>query len=160
MAAAIASQKRSFATVQREDSYGQAPPAKKQMLASHQSLRTPPRQLSAQSSAEGRVFTRKSTTAQPTAFERKCVAVREKPAQQAVPKADAAAIQNQETIRVWQKHYRRTFPDYVFYFEGLSEDVRIKCTKQVTALGAVSDTTLIISCSTDYITARGEILLQ
>jgi regulatory subunit for Cdc7p protein kinase len=138
VAAAIAKQKRSYATVQREESYGQPPPAKKQMLESHQSLRTPPRQSSNQSSAEGKVFTRKSNSAQPTAFERKCVAVRERPVQQVVPKVDKAAEQNQETIRQWQKHYRRTFPNYVFYFEGLSEDVRIKCTKQVTSLGAVS----------------------
>lgn len=137
VAAAAAKQKRSYATIQREDAYGQPPPAKKQMLDSHQALRTPPRQSSNHSSAEGRVFTRKPQNAQPSAFERKCVAVREKPVQNTAPKVDKVAEQNQETIRQWQKHYRRNFPNYVFYFEGVSEEIRIKCTKQISILGAV-----------------------
>lgn len=134
--AAASKQKRSYATIQREDSYGHPPPAKKQMLDSyHRSLRTPPRQQSTQSSAEGRVFTRKSNTSQPSAFERKCVAVRERPTQQTVPKGDPAT---QEENRQWLKHWKRNFPKCVFYFESLPEDARLKCTKQVTALGAVS----------------------
>lgn len=138
-AAAAAKQKRSYATTQREDSYGHPPPAKKQMLESHDTLRTPPRQQSTQSSAEGRVFTRKSNSTQPpTAFERKlaAVAVRHKTVQQPISKADKTSEENLETIRQWQKHYRRNFPKFVFYFESVSEDIRLKCTKQVTALGA------------------------
>ena len=137
-AAAATKQKRSYATVQREDSYGHPPPAKKQMLESHQALQTPPFPPSTKSSLEGRVFTRKSKTSQPTAFERKLVAVRERPVQQPVAKADKASDENLETIRAWQKHYRRSFPKFVFYFESVSEDVRLKCIQQVTTLGAVS----------------------
>jgi regulatory subunit for Cdc7p protein kinase len=136
-AAAASKQKRSHATIQREDAYGQPPPAKKQMLEVHP-LRTPPRQESTQSSAEGRVFTRKSNVPQPSAFERKLVAVREKPSQQIITKADKTSEENLETIRQWQKHYRKIFPTFVFYFESISEDVRLKYTKQVIALGAVS----------------------
>lgn len=132
VAAAAAKQKRSYATIQREDSYGHPPPAKKQMLESHQPLRTPPRQHSTHSAAEGRVFTRKSNSAQPSAFERKCVAVREKPLQQPIAKTDKVSDEQ------WRRHHRREFPKFVFYFESVSEEVRIKCTKQVTALGAVS----------------------
>ncbi|KAF4632870.1 hypothetical protein G7Y89_g5263 [Cudoniella acicularis] len=135
-ATAASKQKRSYATIQREDAYGQPPPAKKQMLDNHQVLRTPPRNQSAQSSAEGRVFTRKSNTTQPSAFERKCVAVREKPAQQALSKAEKTTEENLETIRQWQKHYRKIFPTFVFYFESVPEDVRIRYQKQVVALGA------------------------
>ena len=131
-------QKRSYATIQREDAYGQPPPAKKQMLDSHQVLRTPPRQQSTQSSAEGRVFTRKSNASQQSSFERKLVAVRDKPAQQVVTKADKTSEENLDTIRQWQKHYRKIFPTFVFYFESIPEDVRLKYTKQVIALGAVS----------------------
>ena len=136
--AAANKQKRSHATIQREDAYGQQPPAKKQMLEAHHPLRTPPRQQSAQSSVEGRVFTRKSNAPQPSAFERKLVAVREKPSQPAINKADKSSEENLETIRQWQKHYRKIFPTFVFYFESISEDVRLKYTKQVIALGAVS----------------------
>jgi regulatory subunit for Cdc7p protein kinase len=138
-------QKRSYATIQREDAYGQPPPAKKQMLDAHQVLRTPPRQQSTQSSNEGRVFTRKSNASQQSSFERKLVAVRDKPAQQVVTKADKTSEENLDTIRQWQKHYRKIFPTFVFYFESISEDVRLKYTKQVIALGAVSSLVSIFS---------------
>ncbi|KAL2069706.1 hypothetical protein VTL71DRAFT_14385 [Oculimacula yallundae] len=135
VAAAASKQKRSYATVQREEAYGQPPPAKKQMLENYQTIRTPPRQQLSQNSVEGRVFTRKSNASQQSAFERKLVAVRERP-QQTVTKADHAAEENLDSIRQWQKHYRKIFPTFVFYFESISEEVRIKYTKQVVALGA------------------------
>lgn len=139
VAAAASKQKRSYATIQREEAYGQPPPAKKQMLENYQTIRTPPRQQLSQNSVEGRVFTRKSNASQQSAFERKLVAVREreKP-QQTVTKADKTTEENLDTIRQWQKHYRKIFPTFVFYFESISEEVRIKYTKQVVALGAVS----------------------
>ena len=139
-AAAASKQKRSYATIQREESYGQAPPTKKQMLDSHQALKTPPRQPNTQLSAEGRVFTRKSNSSQQSVFERKLVAAREKerPAHQTVTKAEKTSEENLESIKAWQKHTKRSFPKFVFYFESGSEDARHRCNKQVTALGAVS----------------------
>ncbi|CZS96116.1 related to DBF4-regulatory subunit for Cdc7p protein kinase [Rhynchosporium graminicola] len=134
-AATASKQKRSYATVQREEAYGQPPPAKKQMLENYQTIRTPPRQQLNQNSVEGRVFTRKSNASQQSAFERKLVAAREKP-QQTVTKAEKTTEENQDSIRQWQKHYRKIFPTFVFYFESISEEVRIKYTKQVVALGA------------------------
>lgn len=139
VAAAATKQKRSYANVQREDAYGQPPPAKKQMTeASQAQLRTPPRQPPVQS-AEGRVFTRKNNGAQPTAFERRCAQVaRETKAQQAAQKIEKVSTENLENIRQWQKHYRRVFPEFVFFFENVAEDIRQRCAKQVVALGAVS----------------------
>lgn len=129
--------KRSYATIQREEAYGQPPPAKKQIVeVSHRNLRTPPRQSVAES-AEGHVFSRRAH-AQPTAFDRKLEAARRRPAPQAVTRAEKASEENLETIRQWQRHYRKVFPKFVFYFESISEDVRIRYSKQVTALGAVS----------------------
>ncbi len=161
VAAAASKQKRSYATIQREEAYGQPPPAKKQMLDSYQTLRTPPRQQINQHAAEGRVFTRKTTGSQQSAFERKLVAVREKP-QQAVTKADKTSEENLETIRQWQKHYRKIFPTFVFYFESVPEEVRAKYIKQVIALGAVSILCLLIGyqTSTNCSTARREIFLK
>lgn len=134
--AAAAKQKRSHAVSHREDSYAGQPPAKKQMLDSQS--RTPPRQHPSQVSAEGRVFTRKSNA--PTAFERSCVAASQKSTQQAVARKLEKPMDEEglESIRQWQRHIRRSFPKFVFYFESVSEDFRLKCTKQVTALGAVS----------------------
>lgn len=135
--AGAAKPKRSHATVQREEAYGQPPPAKKHIVeVTHRGLKTPPRQ-SLNESAEGQVFSRRAH-AQPTAFDRKLEAVRRRPAQQAVAKADKASEENLETIRQWQRHYRKVFPKFVFYFESISEDVRVRYAKQVTALGAVS----------------------
>lgn len=161
---AASKQKRSYATIQREDAYGQPPPAKKQMLDVHQVLRTPPRQQSTQSSAEGRVFTRKSNASQQSSFERRLVAVRDKPVQQqVVTKADKTTEENLDTIRQWQKHYRKIFPTFVFYFESIPEDVRLKYTKQVIALGAVSNFLLFGSSNKALLTiyvARRKVLFQ
>lgn len=132
-------QKRPHATVQREDSYGYGaqPPAKKQMLDSQ--TRTPPRQQLSHTLAEGRVFTRRPNASQPTAFERNCVAASQKPTVQAVVRrAEKPTDEGLVSIRQWQKHIRRTFPRFVFYFETVSDENRIKCMKQVTTLGAVS----------------------
>ncbi|PBP23244.1 G1/S regulator [Diplocarpon rosae] len=134
-AGAASKQKRSYATIQREEAYGQYPPAKRQTLENFQNLRTPPRQQNSHQSAEGRVFTRRSNASQRSAFEQKLVAVREKP-QQTILKADKTSEENLETIRQWQKHYRKIFPTFVFYFESIQEEVRLKYTKQVVALGA------------------------
>lgn len=144
--AGASKQKRSYATIQREESYGQPPPSKKQMLDNHHTQRTPPRQ-STQTSAEGKVFTRKSNSSQQSAFDRKLEAARQRdrPAQQTVTKAEKTSEENLESIRAWQKHTRRQFPKFVFYFESGSEDARHKCTKQVTALGAVS-----LACRRNY----------
>jgi regulatory subunit for Cdc7p protein kinase len=135
-AAAAAKQKRSYATVQREEAYGQAPPAKKQMVQASHSLKTPTRQ--AAQAPEGRLFTRKTNSTLSNAFARKLEAARVKPVPQTQTKADKASEENLETIRQWQRHYRKVFPKFVFYFESVPEDVRIKYAKQVTALGAVS----------------------
>jgi regulatory subunit for Cdc7p protein kinase len=141
-AAAAQKQKRSYATVQREESYGQPPAAKKQILDSRQVLRTPPRVQHSQPSAEGKVFTRRSNGLQQTEFERKCVAVSreravQKPAQRAA-KEDQIAEENLETMQTWRKHTRRSFPKFVFYFENIPSDTHSKCAKQINSLGAVS----------------------
>lgn len=129
-------QKRSHATTQREEAYSQQPPAKKQMVQT-QPMKTPTRQSS--QAPEGRVFTRKSNSSQANAFARRLEAVRTRPVQQVQAKVDKASEDtNLEKVKEWQKHYRRVFPKFVFYFESIPEDLRIRYAKQVTALGAVS----------------------
>ncbi|KAL3422027.1 Dfp1/Him1 [Phlyctema vagabunda] len=131
-AVAASKHKRSYATIQREESYGQQPPAKKQMLDAHV-LRTPPRQQASQS-AEGRVFTRRSN-APLSAFDRKLAAASQKP-QQSVTRLEKTQEEQLQEIRNWQRHHRKVFPQYVFYFESIPEDARVRYTKQVLALGA------------------------
>ena len=137
---AASKQKRSYATIQREEAYGQPPPAKKQMIEVNQSLRTPPRQSTTQSTLEGRVFTRKSNASQSqqSSFEKKCVAVRERSQQTVTRDGKTNEEKNNEQIRQWQKHYRKVFPGCVFYFESVPEEARARITKQVLSLGSVS----------------------
>jgi len=44
---------------------------------------------------------------------------------------------NIDSVRAWQRHYKKVFPEYVFYFENIPEDVAQKCQKQLSHLGAV-----------------------
>lgn len=124
--------------VQQDGQHGQ-PPLKKQMLEKEDvDPQTPPRRLPPQS-AEGRVFTRKNTNAQPTAFERKLVAARDRQLQLKASKNEKGVNENQnhETIKQWQRHYWKVFPQFVFYFESIPEDIRRECSRQVAGLGAV-----------------------
>ena len=109
------------------------------MVERGQVLRTPPRNQTTHVQAEGRVFTRRPTS-QPSAFEKKCViAARENRAQQAVVKDEKISEDNLETVRQWQKHYRKAFPFFVFYFESVPEEIHHKLSKQVAALNSVGD---------------------
>lgn len=156
-----AKQKRSYASTQRDESYGHGPPAKKQMLDTFQVTRTPPRQISNQSLPEQRILTRKANTLHYPTQDRKTVSSREP--QPIVKKSDRVQEQDLETIRKWQKHYQKIFPSFVFYFESVPEDVRVKYTKHVMALGAVRHLFILRSIGyllTRWLTERGQILLE
>ena len=84
------------------------------------------------------MFNRRPANSQITAFERKLLAVKERQAQQKPAKQEKCANEDLETIRQWQEHYRRVFPRLVIYFESVPDDVRVRYSKQVLALGAVS----------------------
>ncbi|TQS36283.1 hypothetical protein Golomagni_03276 [Golovinomyces magnicellulatus] len=129
--------KRSHANVQREEIYAQPPPTKKQMLESHQLLKTPPRHQSIQSTALG-FQSRRETGSQQATHERKVSKTRDK-TQKAVTKVEWHLTDDHESIRQWQKHYRRIFPSFVFYFENVSSEAQIKYTNAIMSLGARED---------------------
>jgi regulatory subunit for Cdc7p protein kinase len=52
------------------------------------------------------------------------------------PQAEIAEQQT-EDVRAWQKHYRKAFPSYVFFFENIPQDVLLKAQKQILSLEAV-----------------------
>lgn len=87
---------------------------------------------------DSKLFARRSNNAVPSAFEKKLVAAREKERQ---PAAKPVKVENLDSIRQWQRHYRKAFPSFVFYFDSMPEETRRKCSRQVTALGAVSNPT-------------------
>jgi regulatory subunit for Cdc7p protein kinase len=145
------------------------PPQKKQILArnSREDAPTTPRRKVPPSTAEGRVFERGSTAAHPTEFHKKLIASKKETDR---PTLDTA----ESTIRAWQKHYRKVFPSFVFYFDSVPDEVRVKFSKQVNSFGAVSfDHSLISLCAAGCVpsktrgdvrltslAARREILLQ
>lgn len=109
------------------------PPQKKQVVEKNsreEALITPRRRIPP-STAEGRVFERGTTTAQPTDFHKKLIASKKESERSTVETAD-------NTIRAWQKHYRKVFPSFVFYFDNIPDDVRVKFSKQICNFGAVS----------------------
>ncbi|SZF00111.1 unnamed protein product [Blumeria hordei] len=126
-------QKRSHANVQREETYGQPPPAKKQMLEAHL-LRTPPRFLNIHSLGLN-ALSRKDGSNQLTLLDRKLFTARER-TQNSIAKPERSVIEDQESIRQWQKHYRKIFPSFVFYFENVAPDIQAKYSKAVLILGA------------------------
>lgn len=131
--AGYAKQKRSHATIQREETYGQPPPVKKQALenGSQRSIRSPSkvpvsRNHGLVQRASAAII--RSTTA----------ATKDRVSRAAASQSAARAAQDVDNEKeVWKKHYRAKFPKMVFYFESIPDDVRAKLAKRVTYFGAV-----------------------
>ncbi|ODM17330.1 hypothetical protein SI65_07005 [Aspergillus cristatus] len=128
------------ASTQLEIPYGQPPPKKQVIDGVEQDVRSPSRARSTahQQPGDSRIFSRRSNNAQPSAFERKLYAAREKDRQTATKpvRNEKPSAETLDTIRQWQRHYRKAFPTFVFYFDSIPEDVRGRCSRQVNALGA------------------------
>lgn len=115
-------QKRAYASLQREEPYGQPPPAKKQMLndGTEKPARSPVRQV--------KVVRRDPTRAHKddkTSHERVSKSQRE---------------EERARVHQWKEAQRRNFPGFVFYFESVPNDQRSKIVKQLAHWGAVSAT--------------------
>lgn len=137
VAAAASKRSRQQLEAQEDLSYDLQPRAKRQAFEDTRPIQGTPPQRQVLQSAEGRVFSKRSTNAQPTAFERRLLAAREDKPKQRVDKQEKASGEQLGDIRQWQKHYKKLFPSFVFYFESVPEDVRIYCSKYVRSLGAV-----------------------
>lgn len=141
-----AATKRSRQQVDQEDlGYDQQPLAKKLATANGRLYpRTPPRRQGLQQ-AEARVFGKRPGNVQPTAFELKLLEAKERKAfgihgagqEQRVERPNRVAGEPFEGIRQWQKHYRKVFPTFVFYFESVSDETRARYSKFIRAFGAV-----------------------
>ncbi|PNP47272.1 hypothetical protein TGAMA5MH_01087 [Trichoderma gamsii] len=128
--AGYAKSKRSFATVQREEPYGQPPPVKKQILenGAQRAVRSP-------SKPAARAPTHIVVPRNPSAVPRPVA--RDRSTRPATTTSTARASQAVDTEKeLWKKHHRAKFPKMVFYFESIPDDVRAKLTKRVTYLGA------------------------
>jgi regulatory subunit for Cdc7p protein kinase len=48
------------------------------------------------------------------------------------------ASENLNEIRQWQRHYKKMFPQMVFYYDNVPDDTRHKIGRQIQQLGSVS----------------------
>lgn len=121
--------------------YGQPPPKKQAVEGPEQDARSPAgAKPSACNAADSKLFSRRASNSQPSAFEKKLVAARdtEKQPQLKGSRHEKPPAETLDTIRQWQRHYRKAFPQFVFYFDSIPVDLRTKFARQVLALGAVS----------------------
>ncbi|KAJ5383608.1 Regulatory subunit Dfp1/Him1 central region [Penicillium concentricum] len=115
--------------------YGQPPPKRQAM----ENMEYEPRSTTCQTTnTDSKLFARRSNNGNPSAFEKKLVAAREKERQPPVKhvRLEKAPADTMDSIRQWQRHYRKAFPQFVFYFDSIPEDVRRRFNRQVIALGA------------------------
>lgn len=129
-------------STQMEMPYGQPPPKKQVMETNGYENRSTATVHT--TNTDSKLFARRSNNANPSAFEKKLVAAREKERQPAVKhvKVEKASADTMDSVRQWQRHYRKAFPHFVFYFDSIPEDLRRRCSRQVNALGAVSNNDL------------------
>lgn len=133
---------RSHASEQRDLPYGQ-PPSKKLLVEVDD----------AESRRSGLV---RRSGAPPTALTRKLEAAREhKMAPRQTDRVQRAPENNQnlETIRNWQRHYRKLFPQFVFWFDNVPDDVKSRISRQAHILGSVRPRRSYMFCITNTTTA-------
>jgi regulatory subunit for Cdc7p protein kinase len=111
---------RSHASEQRDVFYGQ-PAQKKQIIEVDD----------AEARRHGLV---RRTGAPQTALTRKLEAARET---KMAPKQAQRTQNDLDTIRQWQKHYKRLFPQFVFYFDSVSATQKDKIMSRAQILGSV-----------------------
>lgn len=134
----IAPYKRSREQVEAQENFhiDYQPRAKRQALDANQlRLRVSPANR-LHRLKDDRPTSRPPPTIYPTAFERRLLAAKEAGTQQRVQRPERQQ-EDLEGVRKWQQHYKKAFPAFVFYFESIPEDVRIRYSKIVRNLGAV-----------------------
>ncbi|KAF9632766.1 BRCT domain-containing protein [Lasiodiplodia theobromae] len=124
-AATATKRPRSHASEQRDAAYAGQPPAKKLYLGENDV------------DARRQTLLKNAGHTPASAVHKKLEAARDtKSSQKPADRPQKTLPDNYETIRQWQKHYRKVFPQYVFYFENTPADARARATKQILALGA------------------------
>ncbi|KAI1498137.1 Dfp1/Him1, central region-domain-containing protein [Biscogniauxia marginata] len=130
-------QKRNLAQLQREEPYGQPPPAKKQILegGAQRALKSPSQQQQQQHRVpKSQIPTqaRRNTSSYESKLAKERSASHHQHQTEATSKYTEKDINE---IRTWQSHHRARFPKLVFYFDKVPSDVAHGLTKQISALG-------------------------
>ncbi|KAK6956864.1 hypothetical protein Daesc_002146 [Daldinia eschscholtzii] len=133
---ALAKQKRTAAQLQREEQYGQPPPAKKQIIESGtQRLLSSQQQRASKSQIPIQIRRNANTYESKLARERSGHSHHQR-SQQPAPASLGYTEKDIEEIQIWQQHHRARFPKLVFYFEKVPNEAHKKLAKQIAALGA------------------------
>ena len=127
------------------------PPTKRQALekSAHEPVPITPRRQGIAGSVEGRVFERGN--GELNTFQKRPVAARSNRERPAAPsratRANTVNPKDVDSIRQWQRHYRKLFPSFRIYFDSVPEDLRARFVKQIQQLGAVSSNPLLFCVS-------------
>lgn len=126
------------------------PPSKRQALekAGRVGIPVTPRRQGHVESAEGKVFERGN--GEPVNdFQKRLVAARGRggvPPRSTRSQASTTS-RDVESIRQWQRHYRKLFPSFRIYFDSVPDDLKSRFIRQIHQLGAVSlEAILASSC--------------
>ncbi|KIY00439.1 uncharacterized protein Z520_04124 [Fonsecaea multimorphosa CBS 102226] len=105
---------------------------------------------------EGRVFERGHGESASTAFQRRLVAARDRDRTaglRVTKNVDTLPKEDTAEFKAWQRHYRKLFPSFRFYFDGFPEDVKSRFLRHITALGAKEEK-FFSKAVTHIVTAR------
>lgn len=116
------------------------PPQKRIALDRQDAASVPvtPRRKAQSANVEGKVFERGHGESGSTSLQKKLVAARDRSHTSRIAKTTDVSSRDVENIRQWQKHYRKIFPTFSFYFDSVSEDQKARFLRVINHLGAVS----------------------
>ncbi|KAI1422437.1 Dfp1/Him1, central region-domain-containing protein [Xylaria sp. FL1777] len=148
-------QKRTLAQLQREEPYGQPPPAKKLVLdaSTQRVVKSPsqqPRVSKSQIPVQSRRSTNNNNNASDTRLAKERATSRHQQEAAAMPDYTEKDI---EDIMNWKNHHRIRFPKSLFYFDQIPSDVAHRMKRQIAALGG-RDTAFFSVDVTHVITSR------
>ncbi|KAI0483521.1 Dfp1/Him1, central region-domain-containing protein [Xylaria cf. heliscus] len=131
-------QKRTLAQLQREEPYGQPPPAKKLVVdASTQRVVKSPSQQPRVAKSQIPIQSRRATASNTvdTKLAREKAAARQQQLEAAAATEYEYTEKDIEEIQAWKNHHRARFPKSLFYFDQISSDVARGLKRQIAALG-------------------------
>ncbi|KAI0199822.1 Dfp1/Him1, central region-domain-containing protein [Astrocystis sublimbata] len=152
-------QKRTLAQLQREEPYGQQPPAKKLVIdaSTQRVVKSPSQQPRAPKShipVQSRRALGSHTVDTKLAREKAAARQQQQQQQEAAAKAEYEYTETDiEEIQAWKEHHRSRFSKNLFYFDQISSEVARSLKRHIASLGG-SETAFFSADVTHVITSR------
>ncbi|KAK5103361.1 Cdc7p-Dbf4p kinase complex regulatory subunit [Lithohypha guttulata] len=130
---------RALANVSQQEN---EPPTKRQAI--EKSTREPvpitPRRHDQQDTTGGQVFERGHENTQNN-FQKRLVAARDRTATSAKStRSNVVSSKEVDSVRQWQKHYRKLFPAFRFFFDAVPDELKTRLIRQAAHFGAREET--------------------